>query len=236
MGGRGSRFQDAGYDVPKPFIKFHGQTMIENVVDNLGVNNDYIFVVQMEHYNHFKYVFDEIEHRVKSLKVRQLETITSGAAESCLKASHFLDLNSPLMIANCDQMMEWKPIEFKAWFLDSGLDGAILTFDSQDPKNSYALLNPDGLVSLTAEKQVISNHATNGIYVWRKARDFTDAAREMIMFDQRVNNEFYVCPCFNRNISWQQKIGIYYIEKHYPIGTPQDLTNYLDITGMKPWK
>jgi NDP-sugar pyrophosphorylase family protein len=229
MGGAGSRFTAAGYDRPKPFIEFYGKTMIENVVENLGYRNHYTLVTQRAHYDEYRFVFDQIAHKVTDLRVVLLDGITGGAAESCLRAEEHIDPRLPLMIANCDQMMDWDEIGFKAWFLDSGLDGAILTFDSQSPKNSYAEVNDQGLVTKTAEKQVISKHATNGIYVWRKAEDFFSAAREMIDLDLKQNNEFYVCPTFNLNISWNQKIGIYKLENgcHWPIGTPEDLTIYL---------
>jgi NDP-sugar pyrophosphorylase family protein len=233
MGGAGSRFSAAGYDRPKPFIEFHNSTMIENVIENLGCENDYVLIAQKMHYEAFRHVFDRVAFKVKSLQVATLDGITRGAAESCLFAENFLNHDLPLMIANSDQMMHWNSVEFKAWFLDSGLDGAIMTFDSQSEKNSYAEVNDHGLVVRTAEKQVISKHATNGIYVWRKAGDFFKAAREMISKNLRFNNEFYVCPVYNINIAWKQKIGIYHIDGHWPIGTPQDLTAYLDYMATK---
>lgn len=233
MGGAGSRFAAAGYDKPKPFIEFHGKTMIENVIDNLGRNNDYFLVTQQQHFTDFKHVFDRIAFDTKSLHVSCLNGMTRGAAESCLAAKDKIMPDLPLMIANSDQIMEWDAVTFKAWFLDSGLDGVMMTFDSQSDNNSYAELNENGLVVRTAEKQVISKHATNGIYVWRRARDFFNAAAEMIKKDLRFNNEFYVCPVYNINIEWQHKIGIYHCDKHWPIGTPQDLTKYLDYMAGK---
>jgi hypothetical protein len=165
--------------------------------------------------------------------VALLNGLTQGAAESCLVAKSMIDLDQPLMIANCDQMMEWDPTVFKAWFLDSGLDGVIMTFNSQSPKNSFAEVNDQGLVVRTAEKEVISQHATNGIYVWKRAGDFFSAAEEMIARDLRTNGEFYVCPVYNINIERGQRIGIYRIDGHWPTGTPQDLTEYLDYMASK---
>ena len=233
MGGAGSRFSAAGYDRPKPFIEFHGQTMIENVVENLGSDNQYIFVTQRTHYEEYRLVYERIRHRVQKLHVAVLDGMTQGAAESCLHAKEFLDPEMPLMIANCDQMLEWNPVVFKAWLFDTKIDGAIMTFESQSPKNSFARLDDDGYVVETAEKKVISPYATNGIYVWKRAEDFTSAAEELIIRDLRTNNEFYVAPVFNLNIEHGQKIKIYPINGHWPIGTPQDLTIYLDRFGGK---
>ena len=233
MGGAGSRFSAAGYDRPKPFIEFHGQTMIENVVENLGLDNQYTFVTQRSHYEEYRLVYERVRNKVQKLHVAVLDGMTRGAAESCLHAKELLDPEMPLMIANCDQMLEWNPVVFKAWLFDTKIDGAIMTFESQSPKNSFARLNEDGYVVETAEKKVISPYATNGIYVWKRAEDFISAAEELISRDLRTNNEFYVAPCFNINIERGQKIRIYPINGHWPIGTPQDLTIYLDHFGGK---
>ena len=74
-----------------------------------------------------------------------------------------------------------------------------------------------------AEKKVISNHATVGIYWYKHGKDFVEAAEEMIRKNIRVNNEFYVCPVFNEMIGSGKNVGIYQVEKMLPMGTPLDL-------------
>ena len=49
MAGAGSRFQQAGYTFPKPLIDVKGKPMIQVVVENLGIDANFIFVVQKEH-------------------------------------------------------------------------------------------------------------------------------------------------------------------------------------------
>jgi len=233
MGGAGSRFSAAGYDRPKPFIEFHGKTMIENVVENLGLDNHYTLVTQRVHYEEYRLVYERIRSKVQKLSVAVLDTITQGAAESCIRAKDLLDPDMPLMIANCDQILDWNPMVFKSWLFDTKIDGAIMTFESQSPKNSFARLDDNGYVVETAEKKVISPYATNGIYVWKRADDFISAAEELIARDLRTNSEFYVAPVFNINIERGHKIKIYPINGHWPIGTPPDLTTYLDHFGGK---
>lgn len=227
MAGLGSRFQNAGFEHPKPFIEFLGKTMIEHVVENLGASNDFIIIMQKQHYMAYSHIIARLTEQVSSFDAVLIEKPTNGAAETCMLASSKLDHQAPLMIANCDQIMEWNNYDFRTWFLASGLDGAICTFDSQSTKNSYALIDENGLVKQTAEKTVISPHATTGIYVWNKAGNFLSAAEEMIVQGLRTNNEFYVCPVYNINVERGEKIGLYHIKKHWPIGTPQDLVNYL---------
>lgn len=60
-------------------------------------------------------------------------------------------------------------------------------------------------------------------------QDFVDATIDMIIENDRVNNEFYTCPTYNYAIKDGSKIGIYNIEfeQMHGIGTPEDLKSYL---------
>ena len=47
MAGLGSRFSDAGYEKPKPFIDVLGKPMIERVMDNLNIkDSNFILLVR----------------------------------------------------------------------------------------------------------------------------------------------------------------------------------------------
>lgn len=50
MAGRGSRFANAGYKLPKPLIPVHGIPMIKVVIDNLApkCEHRFIFICQNE--------------------------------------------------------------------------------------------------------------------------------------------------------------------------------------------
>ena len=60
---------------------------------------------------------------------------------------------------------------------------------------------------------------------------FIDAAIDMIVNNERVNNEFYTCPTYNYLIDEGLKIGIYNIEEYkmHGVGTPQDLAEFLKL-------
>lgn len=227
MAGAGSRFSQAGYQLPKPLIDVAGEPMISRVMDNLGTNHQYWFIVQ-------KAVW--AEHSVQLTKAAQkcamhtfllTDGLTQGAAETCLLAERMWDPEEPLMIANCDQVQDWDSDHFYDWFLRTPSDGSIITFYSNSIKNSYVKIDNLGWVVEAREKEVISNLATTGVYVWRKAKYFSKAAHDMISRNIRVNNEFYVCPVYNFNLMMGHKINTYHINNHWPIGTPEDLHMYL---------
>ena len=56
MAGAGSRFAKAGYEKPKPFIDVVGMPMIKHVVDNIGIDGQYIFIVQKQHLKEYPYM------------------------------------------------------------------------------------------------------------------------------------------------------------------------------------
>lgn len=230
MAGAGKRFQDAGYIFPKPLIEINNKPMIQWVIDSLNIKANYIFIVQKEHlelYN-LKNVLRIIQ---PGCKIVIVEKLTDGAACTTLLAKDLINNKNPLIIANSDQYIEWNSSKALYSFISKKIDGAILTFDSIHPKWSYAKTEKNNNTVLeVAEKKVISNNATVGVYFWKCGSDYVKYSERMIKKNTRVNNEFYVCPVYNEAILDKKNIIIYPIEKMWGLGTPQDLeffkTNY----------
>ena len=229
MAGAGSRFEQAGYTFPKPLIDVRNKPMIQVVVENLNIEANYIFIVREEHYEkyHLKYLLNLL---CPNCDIIRLNGITEGAAVTTLKAKEYINSDNPLIIANSDQYIEWNSNECMYAFSADAIDGGILTFKDHHPKWSYAKLNDDGFVSEVAEKKVISDNATCGVYYWKHGSDYVKYAEQMISKDIRVNNEFYVCPVFNEAIADGKKFRIKTIEKMWGIGTPEDLNYFLNNT------
>jgi HAD superfamily hydrolase (TIGR01509 family) len=227
MAGAGSRFTQAGYTFPKPLIEVRGKPMIQVVVENLNIEANYIFLVQKEHYDKYnlKYLLNLI---APDCKIVQVDGITEGAACTTLLAKEHIDNDAPLVMANSDQFVEWNSNECMYAFSADSIDGGILTFKATHPKWSYAKLDEHGFVSEVAEKKVISDQATVGIYYWRHGSDYVKYAEQMIAKNIRTNNEFYVCPVFNEAVDDGKKIRVKNIEKMWGIGTPEDLNYFLD--------
>jgi beta-phosphoglucomutase-like phosphatase (HAD superfamily)/dTDP-glucose pyrophosphorylase len=227
MAGAGSRFAQAGYTFPKPLIEVRGKPMIQVVVENLNIEANYIFLVQREHYETYnlKYLLNLI---APGCKIVQVDGLTEGAACTTLLAKEYIDNDAPLVMANSDQFVEWNSNECMYAFSADSIDGGILTFKATHPKWSYAKLDEDGFVSEVAEKKVISDEATVGIYYWRHGSDYVKYAEQMISKNIRTNGEFYTCPVFNEAVGDGKKVRVKNIEKMWGIGTPEDLNYFLD--------
>lgn len=229
MAGLGSRFVKAGYTTPKPFIDVLGKPMIVRVLENLAYKNaQYILIAQKQHLDSNHLLVEKIakDFNVKFISINKL---TEGTACTLLYAKKYIDNDTPLLIANSDQIVDINIADFIKNNKDRKLDGLILTFIDNDknPKWSFAKLNGE-LVSEVKEKEPISQYATAGIYLFTKGKTFVDNAIEMIIENDRVNNEFYTCPVYNYAIKNGAKIGIYNIQdsQMHALGTPKDLSHY----------
>jgi dTDP-glucose pyrophosphorylase len=231
MAGEGSRFQIAGYNKPKPFIDVSGKPMIVRVIENLNCPGaQYILLARKEHIEKESELVAMIERKYNAIFV-PINKLTEGTACTVLYARELINNDSPLLIANSDQIVD---IDITNYVDDCHLrrlDGSILTFTDKElnPKWSFAKIDVNGMVTEVKEKEAISENATVGIYYYKKGNDFVNASIDMIISNDRVNNEFYTCPTYNYAIKNGLNIGIFNINfnKMHGLGTPQDLEAYI---------
>jgi dTDP-glucose pyrophosphorylase len=234
MAGRGRRFVEAGYSTPKPFIPIDGRPMIEHVLDNLALPGArFIAIAREEHLVAESAAVDQLKARY-SVEFVTVDQVTNGAACTALFAHRLLDGDSPVLLANSDQIVESNLTAFTRDAEERELDGSILTFAATDPKWSYARLGAGNLVVEVREKVPISPHATVGLYYFRCGSEFVRSAIDMIIRNDRVNGEFYVCPVYNYLIAAGGRVGIYEIESQamFGTGTPADLMRYVEHLGV----
>ena len=229
MAGAGSRFADVGYTFPKPLIDVKGKPMIQVVVESLNIVANYIYIVQKSHRE--KYNLDALLNLITpNCKIVEIEGITEGAACTTLLAKEFINNDSPLIVTNSDQFIDWNSTEFMYQMNEKDFEGGIVSFPATHPKWSFAKTDKNNLVLEVAEKKPISDKATAGIYYWKHGLDYVKYTEQMISKNIRVNNEFYVCPVYNEAIQDKKRILNFDIEadKMWGLGTPEDLNYYLE--------
>ena len=227
MAGRGSRFANAGYKLPKPLIDIYGHPMIEYVVNNIrpAQEHRFIFICQQEHLEKYD-LANELERMAPGCAVVTVDHITEGAACTVLLAEQYIDNDSPMMIANSDQYVDTDINEYLAAMGE--YDGLIMTMPADHPKWSYIRYDEQGFVTLVREKEVISDQATVGIYNYKHGHDFVKYAKQMIAKNIRVNGEFYVAPVYNEMVEAGMKLVYKDVgAKMHGLGTPEDLEMFL---------
>ena len=230
MAGRGSRFADAGYATPKPFIEVHGIPMISFVMRNLTPSQPHRFIlVALE--EHVKEYNLEAVARTEcpDTEIVTLSGVSEGPACSVMAAWPLIDPSQPLLIANSDQWVA--PSVDELINAATGFAGALMTMPDSDPKWSFVRRDPSGRIDAVLEKQPVSNEATVGIYYFSQASLFAHALDVMIETDERVNGEFYVGPGYNVLLDEGLDIntldvGAIGVGMH-GLGIPSDLDDFL---------
>jgi HAD superfamily hydrolase (TIGR01509 family) len=235
MSGNGSRFANVGYKDPKPLIPVNGKPMISWVIDNIGIDAKYIYIVKEEHCSDYK-LEETLQSKTPNCEIIKIKETTEGAACTVLLAREFINNNKPLLMINCDQYLEWNCEEFVFKFLENQKDALVKvsTFLVPDAskKWSYVAVDDQNYVIDVQEKNPISNFGTTGAYLWRHGCDFVRAAEKMIAKNKRVNNEFYVAPVINEIIEEGGKVVKEECDKFWSLGVPEDLEVFLSNSTL----
>lgn len=222
--GRGSRFAEAGYEDPKPFIPVGDKRMIQAAEDNLSVNAIKTAIVLNGYQDHLPCCVNYLV----------LDEVTRGTAETCLKAFRHINPDKPLLIVNSDQILEWDHAAFYYRAQHTELDGLIVTFDGsvRDPAYSYCDVQ-DGIVKRIVEKAPISDCACTGLWWFKRAGEFQKYARQMIDGNMTTRGEFYISGAIQLAIDAGLKFGTFQCDRFHSLGTPEMLNKYLEYKGIK---
>lgn len=233
MAGEGSRFSNAGYQHPKPFIPIHGRAMIEWVIENIcepmGCNHKIYLLAKLDH---LPYLRDTSIMDDNNVAIVPILHKTQGALATILQANRFICDHEPLLVVNSDQYVIYKNLAWKDLCEES--DGCIMTFKSTETKWSYAKVDADGVVVEVAEKKPISDNATAGIYYFHDGNEFIRASCKMMGLPETVNGEYYLAPVYNWYMKRNPNIRIFEVDAMYGMGTPEDLEKNYNLIGRYP--
>lgn len=229
LAGKNSFFPESEFPYPKPLIEINGKTMIEYVINNFSTitaDKQYIFIVNTEDCK--KYHLDNVlnlltDHQCKIIKI---DRETKGAACSALMAIESINNDTPLIIANADQVFDDNLNTLFKEF--NNFDAGIVCFESVHPRWSYARVNQDNLITETAEKRPISKHAIAGLYYFAKGSDFVISAMQMIKKDANVNGLYFIAPILNEMVLANKKMTIVPIanSRYHTFYTPAKIQEF----------
>jgi NDP-sugar pyrophosphorylase family protein len=203
--------------------------MLVRVLENFYQSSNIKFTVCIlyEHEKNFKLIHTISGYTDIPINFVIIDKLQDGPAKTCYLAKDSMNLDIPLIITNCDQIIfDLDVSKMASYAVKNKADGILGTFYSNSPKNSYVRLNDEGEVTQVREKEVISNYATNGVHFWSKGSYFFDSCDRMFSKNDRVNNEFYVAPSYNYMTNNGQRVLQYFFNEHFPIGIPSDLEKF----------
>ena len=232
MAGAGSRFASAGFKLPKPLISVDDQPMFRKALSSIAsiqADKDYFFVIRQEHVDTQK-LDVLIKEALPAANIIVIPKLTDGAAETALAAKAVLNPDDGLIVMDCDLWFTSK--SYNDMVTDSlngtsDTSGGLLTFTSDNPRYSFAKFGEDNIVTETAEKRVISNHAITGAYFFATAKTFTRAAEKLL--SQPLSEkmpEYYISFLYNILIDEGNKIQAASVDEFESFGTPEELAAY----------
>lgn len=231
MAGLGTRFTNAGYITTKPLLPIGSRSMIELVIENLD-SHDVSKIVLVALIDSRTSQLDELIAKYQGrLTIKYISKVTGGPAETCSLVIDQIDLESPLVIANSDQYLDFDFASSFSSLQNEGVSGAIWAMRDNHPKWSYVQVDEIMMATQVKEKEVISELATCGVYGFNKAKDFLDGYRKMVAMDDKTNGEYYVAPVYNYLIAEGKKIKVIDLGEvnkvMHGLGTPEDYEKFI---------
>ena len=234
MAGEGSRFLKEGWTTPKPLIELNGQPLFKHAISSVtdkDIQMKYSFIVRQEQID--KYQIDTgLRSFLPEANLFSVVKTTRGAVETCLIAENAIADDDAVIVMDCDlEFRSKKFMEIIKQILNKPIEeatgGALVSFESNEPRYSYAALGEDGFVARTAEKEVISNHALCGAYFFASGRRFKQIAHLLLAEPAFTKPEYYVSLLFNYLLKDGEKVWLAPMEEYYSYGTPEELKRYL---------
>jgi dTDP-glucose pyrophosphorylase len=233
MAGEGSRFARAGWTTPKPLIELRGVPLFQRAIGSVaieGVDMKYSFIVRQEHIDK-QHIDELIKDILPEARVFSVLKTTRGAVETCLVAEDAIDDEDAVVVMDCD--LEFRSKRYNelvanalALKADEADGGALVSFESDNPRYSYAQIDDNGRVLRTAEKEPISNHALCGAYFFGSGKDFKRIAHQLLDDGTHGKAEFYVSLLYNYLLAEGKTVRLAPMEEYYSYGTPEELMRY----------
>lgn len=232
MAGRGSRFYEAGYKVPKYEIMAHGRSLfswsmlsLKNFIDDSA---KVIFVTLKENKS-APYIRAQCEQLgIKNIEIVEIDQITDGQATSAYVSRNSWALDAPLLIYNIDTYVDPNSLQPKD--IRKSADGWIPCFQVLGEHWSFVKLDSNGWASDITEKKRISNFASIGLYWFANASEYVQAYDKFFADSLNlVKGERYVAPLYRQLVKSGKKICIsdLPVGNVHVLGTPNELNLFL---------
>tara|TARA_B100000902_G_C27309225_1_gene917351 strand:+ start:549 stop:2453 length:1905 start_codon:yes stop_codon:yes gene_type:complete len=221
LGGLGTRFTKAGYNLPKPLINVMGKPIIFWLIDNLNINdNSLVYIPYNQELSKFRFE-EQLNKKYPKInfKFLELKENTRGAAETIHIALNKLELeDDSILCLDGDNFYTTNIISL--W----NERNSVTVFDDTSNENSYSYvkLNKELKISEIKEKEKISNLACTGAYGFSSYKTLNKYCKKIIDNNIMQKNEFYTSTVIQEMLKDNINFDINLIDdnKYICLGTP----------------
>jgi len=224
MAGEGSRFQGAGFNIPKPYIILKEIPLFvratESVLKSSNKEFNLIFVIQKNHENKFQ-VKKLIRSFYPDSQIVEVPNLTGGALESALFGIKAIKNEFPILINDSDHAFVAQSIDTYIELLENNeIQGFLAHFESDSNNYSYAQYDNNANLEMTAEKKVISKMAIAGIY-GLSAKTYVEQISEKYLKENKYAESF-ISGLYNEIVQSGGVVKGFKLDDHTAFGTPEE--------------
>lgn len=232
MSGKGTRFTEAGYELPKPLLPIDGKPMVVQVADCLPKHKDDVFVCLKEHYIH-----NVVAAWFPNSQIQIIDDVSEGYAASCELGIDLIDEDSPIMISPCDNGVSYDEQAFLDMVADEDNDVIVWSFrNSQASKVNPAMytwmyvdendLLRDMLYKQVPQSDPLTTHVSVGIMYFRKAKYLLEGLRKNREQNNKPMGELCIDSVAHQLADNNYKVKVFEVDHYACWGTPGDYKTY----------
>lgn len=225
MAGRGQRFVDQGYALPKPLIPVAGKPMIQRALECLPKPKERVLIALADHR-------EAVASAVEG-KIITLDRVTEGQACTAKIGLEGLSPDMPVLFAPCDTGYVYD-LERLRKLEAGGYDAIAWTARGHLPAlwrpqmYGWVQVSNSRVVKTAVKKQVegvppAEQEVITGTFWFRDVATFLREEEAMEKANDRVNNEFYIDTIIKRMVAQGAKVAAFTVDKYIPWGTPEEL-------------
>ena len=243
MAGAGKRFADAGYKDLKPLIltteRRDGEKYpmvicaMRDIPECDQEDTRQYFVIRTDYR---EAISPKLLQYYPNAKIIGVDHLTEGQACTCLLAKEYIDNDSELFIAGCDNGMVFDETRF----FEAKKNAEVLVFTYRH--NDAVMKNPSAygwvkteehcnkVIDVSVKKAISNNpmedHAIVASFWFRRGLDFVKYAEEMIAENDRINGEFYVDQVMHYCVKAGLDVNVFEVDRYLGWGTPKEYEDY----------
>lgn len=209
-----SLFIAAGFGSPKSLVNWNGREVLLRAMDSYVLDDSACWVAVNADEDREWNLSSKIRGDYPSARVAAVSSRAQGALASALLVMEGIDLGLPLVVSAGDSMIEGGIRAHVKQLIDMDSDAGAIAFPSSNPRWSYLSVGDRGEVRQVEEKRVIGPLATTGVFYFRRASDFLDAATWCLVNNASHNGAYFVSSTLNYMVSQGRRVHHVSIPRH----------------------
>ena len=203
--------------MPEPYIgeitiPHFNSSLISVAIEKFSLKNGRLIIACSERNSEF--VRSEVK-RIKdqgSYEILSIRHQTQGALATLAWTLGNIPDGVPIVVAPSDALILNGVDSFLNEMARNDSDAGIIVFTSSDPKYSY-VRSINGVVVEIAEKEVISDKATAGVFFFKNSKIMLQCIEWAFLNKVTTNGQYFVAPSINYLIANRMNVSTFEIEQ-----------------------